>query len=127
MTSPMRPKTQSSSAQTASSRTFQRLIEVRNEARVHLWYEQKFGVPARQFTSSEDAIDHFASTTCCYGVTADPDGAMRVYAPHGFHDLFTMIIRPNPVLAPREVYEAKTARWREEWPSLTILPWPTGS
>src|SRR5690349_9216096 len=24
-------------------------IEVRNEARVHLWYEQKFGVPARRF------------------------------------------------------------------------------
>jgi hypothetical protein len=46
-------------------------IEVRNEARVHLWYEQKFGAPARQFTSSEDAIDHFVSTTCCYGVTAD--------------------------------------------------------
>ena len=100
-------------------------IEVRNEARVHLWYEQKFGVPARQFTSSEDAIDHFASTTCCYGVTADLDGALRVYAPHGFHDLFALIVRPNPVLAPREVYEAKTARWREEWPSLTILPWPT--
>jgi uncharacterized protein len=103
------------------------LVEVRNEARVHLWYEAKFGVPAYQFTSSEDAIDHFASTTCCYGVTVAPDGAMRVYAPHGFHDLFALIIRPNPILAPREVYEAKTARWREEWSSLTILPWPTGS
>jgi hypothetical protein len=103
------------------------IIEVRNEARAHLWYEQKFGVPARQFTSCEDAIDHFASTTCCYGVTVNSDGAMRVYAPHGFHDLFALIIRPNPILAPREVYEAKTARWKEAWPSLTILPWPTGS
>jgi uncharacterized protein len=103
------------------------LVEVRNEARVHLWYEAKFGVPAYQFTSSEDAIDHFASTTCCYGVTVAPDGAMRVYAPHGFHDLFALIIRPNPILAPREVYEAKTARWREEWPALTVLPWPTES
>jgi uncharacterized protein len=103
------------------------IIEVRNEARVHLWYERKFGVPARQFTSSEDAIDHFASTTCCYGVTVDSAGALRVYAPHGFHDLFALIVRPNPILAPREVYEAKTARWKEEWPSLTILPWPTGS
>ncbi len=102
-------------------------IEVRNEARVHLWYEQKFGVPARQFTSCEDAIDHFASTTCCYGLTVAPDGAVHVYAPHGFHDLFALIIRPNPVLAPRKVYEAKTARWKAEWPSLTILPWPTGS
>jgi hypothetical protein len=100
-------------------------IEVRNEARVHLWYEQKFGVPARQFTSCKDAIDHFASTTCCYGVTVDSDGDIRVYAPHGYADLFSLAVRPNPVLAPREVYEAKTARWRAEWPSLTILPWPT--
>jgi uncharacterized protein len=102
-------------------------IEVRNEARVHLWYQQKFGVPAKPFTSCEDAINHFASTTCCYGVTADSRGAVRVYAPHGFHDLFALIVRPNPVLAPREVYEMKTARWVEEWPALTVLPWPDKS
>jgi uncharacterized protein len=99
-------------------------IEVRNEARVHLWYEQKFGVPAAPFTSCEDAIDHFASTTCCYGVRTDALGAVHVYAPHGFHDLFALLVRPNPVLAPRAVYETKTARWVQEWPSLTVLPWP---
>jgi hypothetical protein len=99
-------------------------IEVRNEARVHLWYQQKFGVPATPFTSCEDAIDHFASTTCCYGVTTDSRGAVHVYAPHGFHDLFALMVRPNPVLAPREVYERKTARWVQEWPDLTVLPWP---
>jgi hypothetical protein len=99
-------------------------IEVRNEARVHLWYEQKFGVPASPFTSCEDAIDHFASTTCCYGVRTDSLGAVRVYAPHGFRDLFALVVRPNPVLAPREVYEKKTARWVQEWPDLTVLPWP---
>jgi hypothetical protein len=100
-------------------------VEMRNEARVHLWYEEKFGVRARPFTSCEDAIDHFASTTCCYGITRDSRGELRVYAPYGFHDLFALIVRPNPVLAPREVYETKTARWQEEWPTLTILPWPS--
>jgi hypothetical protein len=30
----------------------------------------------------------------------------------------------HPVLAPRHVYQAKTARWRRQWPGLTILPWP---
>jgi hypothetical protein len=99
-------------------------IEVRNEARVHLWYEQKFGVRAHPFTSCEDAIDHFAATSCCYGVTVDSLGGIRVYAPHGFHDLFALIVRPNPVLAPREVYETKTARWRKEWSHLTVFPWP---
>src|SRR5271170_7390706 len=30
----------------------------------------------------------------------------------------------HQVLAPRHVYQAKTARWRRQWPGLTILPWP---
>jgi hypothetical protein len=29
-----------------------------------------------------------------------------------------------PVLATRHVYGAKTARWRGQWPGLTVLPWP---
>ena len=33
-------------------------------------------------------------------------------------------LRPNPVLAPRSVYEAKSARWREQWPELRVLEWP---
>ena len=33
-------------------------------------------------------------------------------------------LRPNPVLAPRHVYEAKVARWTRQWPALTALPWP---
>ncbi|WP_425860438.1 nucleotidyltransferase family protein [Arthrobacter sp. TWP1-1] len=100
-------------------------VEVRNEARVHLWYEEHFGVPAIAFTSTADAIDHFAAETCCFAVTADAAGAQKIYAPHGFDDLFGRRVVPNPVLAPREVYEAKTKRWGQVWPSLNILPWPT--
>ncbi|WP_255312745.1 nucleotidyltransferase family protein [Rhodococcus pyridinivorans] len=99
-------------------------VEVRNEARVHLWYEEHFGVPADPFTSSADAIDHFASTTCCFGITREPGSGLRVYAPHGFDGLFGMVLRPNPVLAPREVYEAKARQWQAEWPRLVVEPWP---
>ncbi|MBV6762554.1 MULTISPECIES: nucleotidyltransferase family protein [Rhodococcus] len=99
-------------------------VEVRNEARVHLWYEDHFGVPATPFTDCKDAIDHFASTTCCYGIRRTHTGDDEIYAPHGFTDLFDMVLRPNPVLAPRKVYETKAARWQKEWPHLTVLPWP---
>lgn len=54
----------------------------------------------------------------------EPDGECRVYAPHGLSDVFNLVVRPNPVLDPQEVYEAKAVRWREEWPELTVLPWP---
>ena len=105
-------------------RDISEVVEVRNEARVHLWYEKHFGVPASRFTSSTDAIDHFVSTTCCFGITRKAGADLHVYAPHGFDDLFNMVLRPNPVLAPREVYEAKAVRWRAEWPRLTVMPWP---
>ena len=34
--------------------------------------------------------------------------------------MFNLVIRPNPVLAPRSVYEAKTLRWRRQWPELEL-------
>jgi hypothetical protein len=100
-------------------------VEIRNEARVHLWYEQKFGIACPPHESTEAAIDCFAATTCCLGVRLGSDGGWRVYAPHGLSDVFNLVLRPNPVLAPREVYETKAARWKEEWPELTVLPWPS--
>lgn len=108
----------------AGARIFGELpVEIRNEARVHLWYEQHFGVPCPPYTSTESAIDSFASTTCCVGVRMAA-GDWRVYAPHGLDDVFNLVIRPNPVLAPKAVYEDKTRRWLEFWPELVIVPWP---
>ncbi|MBW8798281.1 MAG: nucleotidyltransferase family protein [Streptomyces sp.] len=102
-------------------------VEIRNEARVHLWYEDRFGVACPPYESTEAAIDSFASTTCCLGVRAEADNKWRVYAPHGLSDVFNLVVRPNPVLAPRSVYEAKAARWLGQWPELTVLEWPSTS
>ncbi|MET9629809.1 nucleotidyltransferase family protein [Lentzea sp. NPDC006480] len=91
---------------------------------MHLWYEDRFGVPCEPHTSTEAAIDSFAATTCCVGVRLGAADRWWIYAPHGLADVFNLVVRPNPVLAPRSVYEAKTLRWREQWPELTVLPWP---
>jgi hypothetical protein len=99
-------------------------LDIRNEARVHLWYEEKFGVPCPPHDSTEAAIDSFAATTCCLGIRLEAGHQWRVYAPHGLSDVFNLVVRPNPVLAPRSVYETKAARWRKHWPELTILEWP---
>jgi hypothetical protein len=99
-------------------------VQIRNQARVHLWYEQKFGLPCPPHESTEAAIDTFEATTACLGVRAEPGGRWRIYAPHGLADVFNLVVRPNPVLAPRQVYQAKTTRWQRQWPDLTVLPWP---
>ncbi|MCC9309598.1 nucleotidyltransferase family protein [Kitasatospora sp. RB6PN24] len=102
-------------------------VEIRNEARVHLWYQDKFGVVCPPYDCTEAAIDSFAATTCCLGVRLEADGRWRVYAPHGLSDAFNLVVRPNPLLAPQSVYEAKAARWREQWPELTVLDWPSAT
>jgi hypothetical protein len=99
-------------------------VQIRNQARVHLWYELKFGMPCPPYESTEAAIDSFEATTACLGVRVEPTGTWRIYAPHGLADVFNLVVRPNPVLAPRSVYETKTRRWRHQWPGLTVLPWP---
>lgn len=98
-------------------------VEIRNEARVHLWYETRFGVPMAPYTSTEAAIDSFAATTCSIGVRTT-NGRWSVYAPYGLSDMFNLLLRPNPIQAPRRPYLEKSARWKEIWPELTILPWP---
>ena len=99
-------------------------VKIRNQARVHLWYEQKFGVPCPPHASTEAAIDTFEATAACLGAGRGPSGRWRIYAPYGLADVFNLVVRPNPVLAPRYVYQAKTSRWRQQWPGLTVLPWP---
>ena len=99
-------------------------VQIRNQARVHLWYGEKFGIGCPPHVSTEAAIDTYEATTACLGVRAEPGGRWRVYAPYGLSDVFNLVVRPNPVLAPPGVYQAKAERWQRRWPALTVLPWP---
>jgi hypothetical protein len=99
-------------------------VQIRNQARVHLWYPEKFGIPCPPHESTETAIDTYEATAACLGVRAELGGRWRVYAPYGLSDVFNLVVRPNPVLAPPGVYQAKAERWQRQWPALTVLPWP---
>lgn len=101
-------------------------VEVRNEARVHLWYEDKFGVPCAPYSSTADAVASFPNMSSAFGIRSGADG-LEILAPFGFADLFAMRMRPNPRQAPRHVYEDKALRWRARWPELIVEPWPAGS
>jgi uncharacterized protein len=98
-------------------------VEVQNEARVHLWYAEHFGYEIAPYESAEAAIDSWPTTTTCVGVRTPSPGGLRVYAPFGLTDLFSMIVRPNKTQITRELYETKTDRWTKLWPKLQRLPW----
>jgi len=97
-------------------------IEVRNQARVHLWYPQKHGRPYPALTAATDGIDRFLTRNTQVGIQRSRDGH-RLYAPAGLGDIPRLIARPN--LTPNfsaQAYRIKTARWKTSWPELTVLP-----
>lgn len=97
-------------------------LDVKNEARVHLWYQERFGYAIERYLSSADAIATFPTTATAVGVRW-LHGEFECCAPFGLDDLFGLIVRPNKRQITRSIYEAKVDRWRSIWPSLTILPW----
>lgn len=101
-------------------------IEARNQARVHLWYPEKHGLPYPALTCAAEGIDRFLTKNTQVGLRRHYTGH-DVYAPNGFSDIKRMIVRPNP--GPNfsaASYLAKAARWKERWPELTILPADSG-
>lgn len=97
-------------------------VEVRNQARVHLWYREHFGYDIESYRSSEDAIRTWPATCSAIGLTRR-DGRTRVFAPFGLDDLLAMRVRPNKLQITREVYEAKVSRWKRDWPRIVVEPW----
>ena len=97
-------------------------VEARNQARVHLWYPEKHGLPYPPLRCSTEGIDRFLTRNTKVGIRRTQDG-YDVYAPDGFDDIAGMVALPNP--APNfsaANYAAKAARWKTLWPEITVLP-----
>jgi uncharacterized protein len=71
-------------------------IDVKNEARIHLWYQQKFGYAIAPYRSTAAAIATFPTTATSVGVRWGHAG-FECCAPFGLGDLFSLIVRPNKV------------------------------
>lgn len=94
-------------------------IEIRNQARVHLWYPQKHGKPYPALSRATDGIDRFL--TRCTQVGLSSNGS-DLHAPAGLHDIGNLIVRPNLTANfSAEAYRIKSARWLTLWPELTVL------
>ena len=99
-------------------------LQVRNQARVHLWFEQKFGIPFSPLTSSAEMLGRYASKTHAVGARLGANDRLQIVAPFGLDDLFSFRMVPNTVLDNRPAHTAKSARAKAIWPELTIVPWP---
>jgi len=96
-----------------------RMVEARNQARVHLWFEQKFGEAYTPLSSSAEALKRFVSPTFAVAVRLCADNRLQVEAPFGLADLFALRLRPNP-LRPTAGFARTAAGILRRWPELTV-------
>ena len=94
------------------------LVEVRNQARVHVWFEGHFGEPYAPLSRSAEALERFTATAFAVGVRLDGE-RLRIEAPFGLDDLFALRLRPNPIRATTG-FAATSASARARWPEATI-------
>jgi len=97
------------------------LVEVRNQARVHVWFEGKFGEAYAPLSSSAEALERFVSPINAVGVRLEPDDHLTIAAPFGLEDLFAMRLRPNPIRKTRG-FERTAAGLKARWPELSVEP-----
>ena len=93
-------------------------VEVKNQARVHLWYQQRFDAPCPQFTSSRDAIDRYLITCTCVGIEV---ATGVLYAPNGLQEVYDGMLRMNPMNSQPIRFRQKAEDYRLRWPWLRIL------
>jgi hypothetical protein len=98
------------------------LVEVRNQARVHLWFEQKFGESYEPLGSSSEALTRFVSRANAVAVRLDPGDSLHIEAPFGLEDLFAMRIRPNPLRPRARAFDDVAASMKARWPEVRIEP-----
>lgn len=95
-------------------------VEAKNQARVHLWYENYFGHPYTQLNSARDGIERFLVPCTCVGVRPVAGGGLELYAPYGLQALYDGVLEPNPLVDHRPLFIAKANSYRERWPWLRV-------
>lgn len=98
-------------------------VEIRNQARVHLWYPERFGRQCPAYRSSAHSLGYFASKTHAVGVRLAGIRAFEVTAPFGLDDIFSFRIVPNRVIDNQATHEEKAARAKQRWPEISVVPW----
>ncbi|HVO04511.1 MAG TPA: nucleotidyltransferase family protein, partial [Candidatus Cybelea sp.] len=93
------------------------LVDVKNQARVHLWYPARFGGDYPQLTRVEDGIARFLVRSTCIGMMPQVEGGLRLIAPFGIEETRHGELRPNALWRPPiERFRAKAASYVARWP-----------
>jgi hypothetical protein len=102
--------------------------DVKNQARVHLWYEARFGYPATPLTSTADGVSTWPEVATAVAVRLDATGRLEITAPFGLDDLLDGVWRRNFGTDGKNrvtdvEYRARLERKQphERWPAVVVV------
>lgn len=97
--------------------------DVKNQAGVHEWFEERFGYPVAPLSSTRAAVATWPETATAVAVRLTPLDEIEVFAPLGLEDLFGLVVRHNPARVTPELYLRRVAekRYTERWPKVRII------
>lgn len=100
---------------------FRSKVEVRNQARVHLWHPQKFGGSYAALQNTDEALTRFVAPCFAVGVRLEEAGEITVAAPFGLDDVFNLTIRPTPDRPLANDWDRIIENAKARWPELNIV------
>ena len=100
---------------------FRSTVEVRNQARVPIWFPAHFGEPYDPLSGTDEALARFVAPAFAIGVRLEPDDSISVAAPLGLEDMFALTLRPNPHRPVAKDWPRVVERARARWPELTVI------
>lgn len=95
-------------------------VEVRNQGRVHLWFEQHFGEPYAPLKCTDESLARFVCPAFAVGVRLEADDRLDIAAPFGLEDAFALRLRPNPNRPLARDWARVIAGAKARWPELTV-------
>ncbi len=99
---------------------FRSTVEVRNQARVPIWFPAHFGEPYEPLSGTDEALERFVAPAFAVGVRLEADDTISVASPLGLEDVFALTLRPNPHRGIARDWDRVTERAKARWPELRI-------
>jgi hypothetical protein len=95
-------------------------VDIKNQARVHLWYPERFGSAYPALREAREGIDRFLVRETCVGLRPADAGSYDVHAPYGLAGIADGTLSPNPLTPHAALFDAKVASYRARWPWLRV-------
>ena len=93
-------------------------VELKNQARVHLWYSSRFGGQYPKLESTKEGIDRYLISGTCLGLDVETH---QIYAPNGLSDTEQGILRINPKNYKLDLFYQKAKSYQDRWSWLEII------